>query len=577
MMLAVKWSLSSKKQVVFIMMIFVIPLVLLLIIYNIYVVNVLNNKIEQTNRNSIMLYQNAFEKNLSNADTYMSNLVSSDTSFMKLMFKQDPIDLQFYAQDMMKKYQGYFQTNEIIGGMFVYSKPNNLFYKTYRHNYSHDVREGTESFLKAVLQTKENYRSRGWFPQEINGSYYLFRILGSRDTFTVCMIDFNDMIMPQHFSQKQGGSFFAFATQEGVPLTSIATIQDKGIAIRKHNETHYISGSPQKYFIVQNYSASAKLNYIYIMPYRGFLFNLDTVQIAFLVGSVFILLLMFISFLLLERSYFKPLKRMMATMKQIKNGHVNATMSTSSGVNEFRQMSSTFNEMMTEIKDLKIESYEKEMKKQQAELQFLQIQIKPHFYLNVLKNLFGIAEQKKYDQIQEMILLLSRHLRYMFQENSSLVPLADEIVSVENYMQLQQMSASRKLICKTNVDGRLKDFRIPPISILTFVENAIKHAVSIHGPLIISIKAALLETNEDKFVNITVMDNGAGFSDEMLVLLNDPNPSSSKDHVGILNVIRRCNVIYQNKCTFLFSTSGGACIDIFIPYHSDEEKGRVSR
>ncbi|QHW33947.1 HAMP domain-containing protein [Paenibacillus rhizovicinus] len=571
-----KLSISSKKQVVLIMMIFVVPLVLLLTVYNLYVVNVLNNKIEQTNRNAIMLYQNAFEKNLRNADLYMSNLVSNDYSFMKLMFKQDPIDLQFYAQDMMNKYNGYFQTNEIVGGMFVYSKTNNLFYKTYSQNYSHDIRQGAESYLKSVFQTKENYRSKGWFPHEIDGKFYLFRILEAKETYSICMIDFENVIVPQSFSQNKDNGFFVFANQEGVPLTSVDEIKDKGIAIRKHDESHYISGNAQRYFVVQNYSASVQLNYIYIMPYRGFLFYLDTIQIVFLIGSVFIVLLMFISFLLLERSYFIPLKRMMVTMKQIKNGHLDATMKTGSRVKEFRQMSHTFNEMMTEIKDLKIESYEKEMQKQQAELQFLQIQIKPHFYLNVLKNLFGIAEQKKYDQIQEMILLLSRHLRYMFQENDSLVSLENEISNVQNYMALQQMSASHELICKVNMDERLNDFPILPISILTFVENSIKHAVSIHKQLIVSIKASLLENEDDQWVNITIMDNGAGFSDDMLALLNASNPNALKDHVGILNVIRRCNVVYQNKCTFLFSTSGGACIDIFIPYRSDDEKGRAN-
>jgi len=190
------------------MMIFIIPLVLLLTIYNFYVVNVLNDKIEQTNRNSILLFQEAFEKNLRNADMYMSNLVSNDYSFMKLMFIQDPIDLQFYAQDMMVKYQGYFQTNEMIGGMFVYSATNNLFYKTYSRNYSHNIRQGAESYLKTVFQTKENYRSWGWFPHEIDGKTYLFRILGTRDTYTICMIDFDNVMMPQHFSQNHGDSFF---------------------------------------------------------------------------------------------------------------------------------------------------------------------------------------------------------------------------------------------------------------------------------------------------------------------------------------------------------------------------------
>ncbi|REE80166.1 HAMP domain-containing protein [Paenibacillus taihuensis] len=559
------------------MMIFIIPLVLLLAVYNFYVVNVLNSKIETTNRNSIMLYQDTFEKNLSNADVYMSNLVSNDNSFKKLMFKQDPIDLQFYAQDIMNNYQGYFRTNEIVGGMFVYSMANALFYKTYSQNYSHNIRRDAEAYLKTMFKTKENYRSWGWFPHKIADKYYLFRIMGNRDTYTVSMIDFDNVIVPQSFSQSQGDGFFAFANQEGVPLTSIAAIKKDGIAIQRQNESYYIAGSAQKFFVVQNYSAQAHLHYLYIMPYRGFMFYLDKVQIAFLVGSVSILLLMLISFLLLERSFFRPLKRMMATMKKIKNGHLNATMNMDSGVNEFRQMSNTFNEMMAEIKDLKIESYESEMKKQQAELQFLQIQIKPHFYLNVLKNIFGIAEQKKYDQIQDMIILLSRHLRYMFQENDSLVLLEDEITNVQNYIQLQRMSASHELICKVNVDERLKDFRIPPISILTFVENSIKHAVAIHKQLIVSIQASLLENGDDKFVNITIMDNGAGFSDEMLALLNDSNPYAhvSKDNVGILNVIRRYNMIFLNKCTFLFSTSNGARIDIFIPYRTDEETRRV--
>ncbi|MFC3803927.1 sensor histidine kinase [Cohnella sp. GCM10012308] len=567
--------LSSKKQVVLIMMIFIIPLILLLTVYNVYVVRVLNDKIEQTNRNSVLLYQNAFEKNLGNADVFMSNLVSSDFSFLKLMFELDPIDLQVYAQDLMTKYQGYFHTNENIGGMFVYSKANNLFYKTYSKNYSHVVREGAESYLKSVFQTEENYRSRGWFPHEIDGKYYLFRILGSRDTFAVSMIDFDNVAVPQNFSQNQGDGFFAFANRDGIPLTSIDEIRQKGIIIRGNTDSYYLSGSTQKYFIVQNYSASTRLNYIYIMPHRGFMFYLDTVQIAFLVGSVFILLLMFISFLLLERSYFKPLARMISTMKKVKKGNWSAIMSTSYGVSEFRLLSQTFNEMMTEIKDLKIESYEKEMKKQQAELQFLQIQIKPHFYLNVLKNLFGIAEQRKYDQIQEMILLLSRHLRYMFQENDSLVPLASEISNVQNYVQLQQMSAAHELVCKAIVDERLTEFPIPPLSILTFVENAIKHAVSIRKQLQISIKAGLLENGEEKYVNITIKDNGAGFSDDMLARLNDPDRYSSKSHVGILNVIRRCHVIYQGKSTFLFSTSGGACIDIFIPFRMNEAKGEL--
>jgi hypothetical protein len=48
--------------------------------------------------------------------------------------------------------------------------------------------------------------------------------------------------------------------------------------------------------------------------------------------------------------------------------------------------------MMDQIKSLKIIAYEKTLAAQQAQLQYLQIQIRPHFFLNCLSALYGLAE-----------------------------------------------------------------------------------------------------------------------------------------------------------------------------------------
>ena len=63
--------------------------------------------------------------------------------------------------------------------------------------------------------------------------------------------------------------------------------------------------------------------------------------------------------------------------------------------------------MMDEIKSLKLAAYEQRLESERAELQFLQIQIRPHFYLNCLKNLFSMLEAKRYENMRTLILTLS--------------------------------------------------------------------------------------------------------------------------------------------------------------------------
>ncbi|WP_411655261.1 sensor histidine kinase [Anaeromassilibacillus sp. SJQ-1] len=140
--------------------------------------------------------------------------------------------------------------------------------------------------------------------------------------------------------------------------------------------------------------------------------------------------------------FFKPMEQLVQTMNAIKCGDLDAKMETDYRVVEFKQLSDTFNGMMEEIKSLKIAVYEKELELQKAQLQYLQIQIRPHFFLNCLKNLYALAQERRFEQIQQMILALSDYLRYLFSDNMTLVPLRDELQSVRRYLLLQQMSAS---------------------------------------------------------------------------------------------------------------------------------------
>ncbi len=564
---AMRSSISSKKQIVLIMMIFIIPFTLFLTAYNFMTVNILNSRIAQTNRDRVKFYQSYLEEDLHSIENFMANLVANDSSYGRLRYELTPLDAHLYTYSIMQKYRDIMSAKRIIGGLFIYTTQNDLYRKVFNYNLPSDVREEAEKYLKKIIFEEEDLGLKGWFPSKIGNQYYLFRILGGNGTFSICMVDFNLIAMPGNQNEENYGFLF-YSSHDGLPLTSVDKIQKNEITLRNDGSAYYITGNSPKYLIVQSFSDYSHINLVYAMAYYGLL--MDPMNLSLLVASgVFILLLLICSYLL-KRYFFTPLNHLVETMDHIKNGNIDAKMNPNSRIEEFQQVSGTFNEMIEQIKQLKIVAYEQTLEAQQAKLQFLQIQIRPHFFLNCLKNLYGMAQAENYKLIQEMILILSDYLRSMFTDSPVVVPLSTELHNVETYIMLQQMSIASPLMCTIDVDEALRAFQIPPLSVLTFVENSIKHGMIPQKPLKIQIKVKLLKNDDEEYVNITIMDNGTGLSEEMLDILNKDNDlQTPTQHVGIMNVKRRFALIYQNKVIFMFRKSNGSLVEIFIPYRKE--------
>ena len=119
------------------------------------------------------------------------------------------------------------------------------------------------------------------------------------------------------------------------------------------------------------------------------------------------------------------------------------------------------------------------------------------------------------------------------------------------------------------VDEKLEEFQILPLSVLTFVENAVKYGVQSQKTLLISIRVSLLpgETPEDTYVCITILDNGPGFPEDVLHFLNKEEFAEEKTAgIGIQNVWKRIKIRYEEKATILYSNSNGACVEMYLPY-----------
>lgn len=138
-----------------------------------------------------------------------------------------------------------------------------------------------------------------------------------------------------------------------------------------------------------------------------------------------------------------------------------------------------------------------EADKTRAELSFLRAQINPHFLFNTLNNIYSLILTKN-DAAPEAVLKLSHIMRYVTDEaTQNWVPLEWEVQCISRYIDLQRLRLNDKTTVDFQVEGDMEDIQIPPLILMTFIENVFKHGVSNHAPSPITIKIMV----KDKEIN----------------------------------------------------------------------------
>ncbi|MCX6302683.1 MAG: histidine kinase [Bacteroidia bacterium] len=134
----------------------------------------------------------------------------------------------------------------------------------------------------------------------------------------------------------------------------------------------------------------------------------------------------------------------------------------------------------------------------QSQFESLKNQLSPHFLFNSLTALKILINEAP-DTAQNYINSLSKALRYTLQSNEKqLVTLKEEMDFMESYLFLIRMRFDSNLSVNTSIDENYLSHRLPPLTIQTLVENAIKHnEISKLRPLRIDISTT---ENEGLFV-----------------------------------------------------------------------------
>ncbi|QCR22334.1 sensor histidine kinase [Pontibacter sp. SGAir0037] len=107
---------------------------------------------------------------------------------------------------------------------------------------------------------------------------------------------------------------------------------------------------------------------------------------------------------------------------------------------------------------------------------FLQAQISPHLLFNTLNFIYN-AVQDVSEKASHGVLLLSEVMHYALTRvhEDGKTDLSSEVEHIKKYVALNQLRFSYPLYLNMHYNGPFRQHRIPPLILLTFVENTFKH------------------------------------------------------------------------------------------------------
>ncbi len=167
-----------------------------------------------------------------------------------------------------------------------------------------------------------------------------------------------------------------------------------------------------------------------------------------------------------------------------------------------------------------------------SELQHLQSQVNPHFFFNILNNLYGLVAKDSH-KAQQLILKLSDLMRYsIYDGQKSEVTIAEEADYLRNFIDLHQMRYHKKVEVTFEAKIEEPQLKIMPLLFIILVENAFKHGVEhLRTDAYVHVK---LHATRDS-VYFEVKNNF------------DPESQSKNPGMGLSNLKKRLALAYAKK------------------------------
>lgn len=167
------------------------------------------------------------------------------------------------------------------------------------------------------------------------------------------------------------------------------------------------------------------------------------------------------------------------------------------------------------------------------ELDFLRAQINPHFLFNTLNSVYSLVEDKN-KTAASIVLSLSNMMRYSLYESAApKVEVAKELAFIQSYIEIQSIRHQHRLAVDLAISQQLGAQYIPPLLLINFIENAVKHGID---KLLRQAWIRIQAYRDDQGAFCFSVVNSKPFRPKEKI----------SEGIGIQNTRRRLHILYPN-------------------------------
>jgi two-component system LytT family sensor kinase len=166
-------------------------------------------------------------------------------------------------------------------------------------------------------------------------------------------------------------------------------------------------------------------------------------------------------------------------------------------------------------------------------LKYLKNQIQPHFFFNTLNNLYALSLESS-DRVPDVIIKLSKLMEYVLYDvkGTKFVPLMKEIEYIQNYIEIEKLRFENVEVA-INLESNIEDIKVPPLLLISLIENAFKHGGVNNKKLKIKINCKVID---DAILQFEILNN----------FVLSPTIKSKKG-IGLTNTKKRLKLIFQSN------------------------------
>ena len=569
------------KNTVMLLLFSLLPLVIIIMLSNIFYSSSLKNEMVSRYTRAISLIENSFSTTIDGYMYHINNLLTNES--LELLSYADSFE-EVRTSDYLEIFRNISlseRTYSYTDSIYVYCRNVGIFtssgvitkdieqnpcIQAYYETSSVETRPHNKFYTfrwtKEIGDEKKNILS-------IAKPYVLY---DNPNIVVFVNIDIKSMMEPIIGDYNTENGAFILESN-GTPLfihnrssLSDAAIEDSLKNIYAQGDYQQIKIDGKEWMAIAGRPSTADLNYLFLIPMSQISANLSNLRIALYITIGFCVLLLLALALYISNRMYQPISNLLDSVNEIP---FLSDKKYKGAKDEISYISDTLKRLATKQTELETQLQERIKLFQKAQFVALQSQITPHFLCNTLDNINWMAVLKLGgdNEISSMVTHLSNLLRVSLESSVSVHSFEKEINSAREYIMIMEKRYEGRFDVEWDIPNEIRNLQVPKITLQPIIENAIYHGIKpIDEKGLITIRTV----TANNILQIIITDSGAGFSEKEIETINADlmgNYMKEDVHIGISNVNMRIKLLFGDSYGIVVGNcdSGGAKVTIVLP------------